>query len=215
MPHRGERVDALFLLLFSGVLFGTHPSPVAGECRCLSGLRRHGFRSHARAFRRHASAKRKGNGTGAPVRAEPAAMADEVERLRGPGGEALCDLPGAFRPDAGTPAPSRLMAMWDSTPPAYADRARLIPPEYRPPVIRRNGDVLPALLVDGRVAGVRRPTAEGAEATAFHPLPAAVWDELAVEAKALAAFLGDRERVVHNRCHHWWAKLPDAATRML
>ncbi|OKJ76490.1 winged helix DNA-binding domain-containing protein [Streptomyces sp. CB02460] len=151
----------------------------------------------------------------APVRAALTAMADEVERLEGPGGEALFDLPGASRPDADTPAPSRLMAMWDSTLLAYADRSRVIPPEYRPLVIRRNGDVLPTLLVDGRVAGVWRPTAEGVEATAFHPLPTAVWDELGSEAEALAAFLGDRERVVYNRYHHWWTKLPDADVRML
>ncbi|MGC4951481.1 winged helix DNA-binding domain-containing protein [Streptomyces sp. DT224] len=151
----------------------------------------------------------------APVRAALTAMADEVERLQGPDGEALFDLPGASRPDAGTPAPSRLMAMWDSTLLAYADRSRVIPPEYRPLVIRRNGDVLPTLLVDGRVAGVWRPTDEGVEATAFHPLPAAVWDELGGEASALTAFLGDRERVVYHRYHHWWAKLPDADVRML
>ncbi|MEU2020739.1 winged helix DNA-binding domain-containing protein [Streptomyces sp. NPDC016469] len=150
-----------------------------------------------------------------PVRAELTAMADEVERLRGPGGEDLFDVPGASRPDAGTPAPSRLMAMWDSTLLAYADRGRVIPPEYRPLVIRRNGDVLPTLLVDGHVAGVWRPTAEGVEATAFHPLPAAVWDQLGAEAEALTAFLGARGRVVYNRYHHWWAKLPDADVRML
>lgn len=151
----------------------------------------------------------------APVRAALTAMADEVERLRGPGGEALFDLPDAPRPDGGTPAPPRLMAMWDSTLLAYADRARVIPPEYRPLVIRRNGDVLPTLLVDGQVAGVWRPTAEGVEATAFHPLPARVWDELGAEAEALTAFLGARERTVYSRYHHWWSKLPDADVRML
>ncbi|WP_405897538.1 winged helix DNA-binding domain-containing protein [Streptomyces sp. NBC_00727] len=151
----------------------------------------------------------------APARAALHALTDEVERLEGPGGEALFDLPGASRPDAGTPAPARLMAMWDSTLLAYADRGRVIPPEYRPLVIRRNGDVLPALLVDGHVAGVWRPTAEGVEATAFHPLPAAVWDELGAEAEALTAFLGARERTVYSRYHHWWAKLPDADVRML
>lgn len=151
----------------------------------------------------------------APVRAALQALTDEVEQLRGPGGEVLFDLPGASRPDGGTPAPARLMAMWDSTLLAYADRGRVIPPEYRPLVIRRNGDVLPTLLVDGRVAGVWRPTAEGVEATAFHPLPAAAWGELGAEAEALTAFLGARERTVYSRYHHWWAKLPDADVRML
>lgn len=151
----------------------------------------------------------------APVRAALQALTDEVEQLRGPDGEALFDLPDAPRPDGGTPAPARLMAMWDSTLLAYADRGRVIPPEYRPLVIRRNGDVLPTLLVDGRVAGVWRPTAEGVEATAFHPLPAAAWDELGAEAAALTAFLGSRERTVYSRYHHWWAKLPDADVRTL
>nr|WP_203602067.1 winged helix DNA-binding domain-containing protein [Streptomyces sp. SID9727] len=151
----------------------------------------------------------------APVRAELTAMGGEVERLRGPDGEVLFDLPGASRPDPGAPVPSRLMAMWDSTLLAYADRSRVIPPEYRPLVIRRNGDVLPTLLVDGFVAGVWRPTAEGVEATAFHPLPSAVWAELGAEAEALTTFLGTRERTVYSRYHHWWAKLPDADVRML
>ena len=62
------------------------------------------------------------------------------------------------------------MAMWDSTLLAYADRTRIVPPEYRQLVIRRNGDVLPALLVDGYVCGVWRPVDDGIEATAFHEL---------------------------------------------
>ena len=48
-------------------------------------------------------------------------------------------------------------AFADSVLLAYADRSRVIPPAYRPLVIRRNGDVLPTLLVDGHVAGVVVP----------------------------------------------------------
>jgi hypothetical protein len=50
--------------------------------------------------------------------------------------------------------------MWDSILLAYSDASRVIAPEYRPLVTRRNGDVLPTLLVDGYVAGVWRPVAE-------------------------------------------------------
>ena len=107
------------------------------------------------------------------------------------------------------------MAMWDSVLLAYADRGRVIPPAYRPWVIRRNGDVLPTLLVDGHVAGVWRPSDDGIEVTAFHPLTPATWDELAEEAQSLTALLGDRETTVYRRYHHWWKKLPEAEVRML
>ncbi|MEU7730944.1 crosslink repair DNA glycosylase YcaQ family protein [Streptomyces sp. NPDC040724] len=151
----------------------------------------------------------------AHVRAALRALDAVVEQLQGPDGDTLFDLPGALRPPAETPAPPRLMAMWDSILLAYADRSRVIPPAYRPLVIRRNGDVLPTLLVDGHVAGVWRPLQGGIEATAFHPLSPATWDGLAEEAQSLRAVLDDRETEVYSRYHHWWAKLPDADVRML
>ncbi|MEW2624946.1 winged helix DNA-binding domain-containing protein [Streptomyces sp. NPDC048106] len=151
----------------------------------------------------------------APVREALRALDGTVEQVQGPDGSTLFDLPDAPRPHAETPAPPRLMAMWDSVLLAYADRSRVIPPAYRPLVIRRNGDVLPTLLVDGYVAGVWRPVDGGVEATAFHPLSPATWDGLAAEAQSLRAFLGDREAEVYRRYHHWWAKLPEAEVRML
>ncbi|MFD8543074.1 winged helix DNA-binding domain-containing protein [Streptomyces sp. NPDC059649] len=141
-----------------------------------------------------------------------------VERLEGPDGSTLFDLPGAPRPPAETPAPPRLMAMWDSVLLAYADRSRVIPPAYRRLVIRSNGDVLPTLLVDGYVAGVWRPVDGGIEATAFHALPAAAWDGLAAEARSMTALLADRETEVYRRFHHWWGKLAlpgEAQVRLL
>jgi hypothetical protein len=75
--------------------------------------------------------------------------------------------------------------------------------------------VLPTLLVDGYVAGVWRPVDGGIEATAFHPLPAGAWDGLAAEARALVAFLADREPLVYRRYDHWWARLPAGDTRLL
>ncbi|NEA99171.1 winged helix DNA-binding domain-containing protein [Streptomyces sp. SID13726] len=152
----------------------------------------------------------------ARVRKALHALTDTVEQLDGPDGTILYDLPGAPRPPADTPAPPRLMAMWDSTLLAYADRGRMIPPDYRPLVIRVNGDVLPTLLVDGRVAGVWRPAeGGGVEATAFHDLTPQTWDGLAEEARSLTALLADREPRVYGRYGHWWAKLPDAETRVL
>ncbi|BBA97350.1 hypothetical protein RVR_3042 [Actinacidiphila reveromycinica] len=151
----------------------------------------------------------------APVREALRALDGTVEQLPGPDGSTLFDLPGAPRPHADTPAPPRLMAMWDSVLLAYADRSRVIPPAYRPLVMRRNGDVLPTLLVDGHVAGVWRALDGGIEATAFHPLPPATWDELAAEAASLRVLLADREAEVYHRYHHWWSKLPQSEVRML
>ncbi|WP_329532731.1 winged helix DNA-binding domain-containing protein [Streptomyces sp. NBC_01450] len=151
----------------------------------------------------------------APVRAALRALDGAVEQLQGPDGVTLYDLPGALRPPADTPAPPRLMAMWDSILLAYADRSRVIPPAYRSVVIRNNGDVLPTLLVDGYVAGVWRPVDGGIEATAFRPLPPAVWDGLATEARSLTTLLAEREAAVYSRYHHWWAKLPEAEVRLL
>ncbi|WP_223777148.1 winged helix DNA-binding domain-containing protein [Streptomyces sp. 135] len=151
----------------------------------------------------------------APVRAALRTLEGTVEALQGPDGGTLFDLPGAPRPAADTPAPPRLLAMWDSVLLAYADRSRVIPPAYRPLVIRNNGDVLPTLLVDGRVAGVWRQVDGAIEATAFHPLSSATWDGLATEARSLLALLTGRGTKVYSRHHYWWAKLPEAEVRLL
>ncbi len=144
------------------------------------------------------------------------ALGDKVERVSGPGGAALFDVAGACVPDEDVVAPPRLLPMWDSILLAYADRGRVIPADYRPVVVRRNGDVLPALLVDGHVAGVWRPVGDGIEATAFHRLDRRAWQGLAAEAAALLAFLADRDPAVYQRYAHWWTKgLPGAEVRLL
>ncbi|MFF7386994.1 winged helix DNA-binding domain-containing protein [Streptomyces scabiei] len=147
------------------------------------------------------------------------AMPEELETLHATDtGQTLYDIPGAPRPPEDTPAPPRLLPMWDSTLLAYADRGRLLPPEYRPYVTRANGDVLPTLLVDGKVAGIWRPLPDSIEATAFHPLPTPVWDALTEEATALHTFLTTRSDPTPYRRHdHWWTKPlpPTAETRVL
>lgn len=115
-----------------------------------------------------------------------------------------------------TPAPPRLLPMWDSVLLAYADRSRVIPPDYRSVIVRRNGDVLPTLLVDGYAAGVWHPVDGGIEVTAFHRLGRETWKAIAAEARALVAFLADREPIVYRRYGHWWAKgIPSAEVRVL
>jgi hypothetical protein len=143
------------------------------------------------------------------------ALGDKVEEVDGPDGVTLFDVPGALLPAEDTVAPPRLLPMWDSVLLAYSDRSRVIPSDYRRLVIRQNGDVLPTLLVDGYVAGVWRPVEGGIEATAFDPLSVDVWRGLEAEARALVAFLADREPSVYRRYAHWWKALPYAEVRLL
>ena len=149
-----------------------------------------------------------------PVQAAVRELGDELVTLDGPAGP-LLDVPGAPLPDEDTPAPPRLLPMWDSVLLAYKDRSRIIPADYRRVVIRSNGDVLPTLLVDGYVAGVWRPVDGVIEATAFHSLPDEAWAGLETEASALLAFLAGRDPVIYRRYWRWWADLPAADVRRL
>ncbi|SDF77395.1 Winged helix DNA-binding domain-containing protein [Lentzea fradiae] len=128
----------------------------------------------------------------------------------------LLDVPHGTVPDEDTPAPPRLMAMWDSTLLAYADRSRMIPEQYRKAVIRTNGDTLPTLLVDGYVAGVWRPAEGGGiELTAFHALTDDQWAGLGEEAVALRKLLADRDPQVYRRYFRWWNSLPAHEVRVV
>lgn len=149
------------------------------------------------------------------VRAAVAALGERLVTFAGPDGAVLHDVPEASIPDDDTPAPPRLLGMWDSVLLAYADRSRIVTDEHRAEVIRRNGDVLPTLLVDGHVRGVWRPVEGGIEATAFEPLADDDWDGLAAEAADLHALLVARDPAVYGRYRHWWDKLPPGDTRLL
>lgn len=145
----------------------------------------------------------------ARVRAAVAALGDRLVHLPGPGGTTLLDLPGATVPEEDVPAPPRLLPMWDSTLLAYADRSRVLPAALRPLVTRSNGDVLPTLLVDGRVVGVWRLLEDRVEAWAFAPVPERDWDGLEHEAARVLSFVRDREPDVYRRYGHWWPRLPE------
>jgi hypothetical protein len=149
------------------------------------------------------------------IRAAVASLGDELVRRSGPGGVELLDVPDGLLPDEDTPAPPRLLPMWDSVLLAYDDRSRVIPPEDRRRLIHQNGDVLPALLVDGSVAGVWRPVDGGIEASAFRRLSKEAWQGLADEAHDLVAFLADRDPQVYRRYGHWWKTLEATEIRVL
>lgn len=149
------------------------------------------------------------------VKAAVRGLGDRLERLDGPDGAELLDVPGGARPSGEVPAPPRLLGMWDNLLLAYHDRSRVIPEAYRRLVIRRNGDVLPSLLIDGRVAGVWRPVDGAIEAAAFHPVPEQTWEQLAGEARALLALLAERDGQPYARHAHWWDTRADAEVRVL
>jgi hypothetical protein len=149
------------------------------------------------------------------VRAAVEKLGDELVRIEGPGGLELLDVPDGSIPAEDSPAPPRLMAMWDSTLLAYVDRSRIIPAEYRKLVTRNNGDVLPTLLVDGYVAGVWRTLDGRIEASAFHRLPGDAWEGLEAEASALRTFLAEREPSPYRRYNRWWQAMPAEEVRLL
>jgi winged helix DNA-binding protein len=78
----------------------------------------------------------------------------ELRTYRDERGRLLLDLPRAPLPDGDAPAPVRFLPKWDSSLLAYAppERTRILPEKYRSTVIRKNGDVIPTVLVDGFVA---------------------------------------------------------------
>lgn len=149
-----------------------------------------------------------------PVHDALRSMDGELEQYEGPGG-VLYDVPAGVVPPEDTPAPPRLMPMWDSALLGYADRSRLIPAVHRKVVIRANGDVLPTLLVDGYAAGVWRPVDRGIEATAFARLSDDAWSGLHAEARDLLPLLADRDPAVYGRYGRWWTGLPAVEVRVL
>lgn len=188
----------------------SRPSPEAGLARLLWRYLEGFGPASARDFAQFALQRQP------PIKAALAMLGDQLVEVVGPDGQVLYDVPDAVVPAADTPAPARLMAMWDSTLLAYADRTRIIPERHRKQVIRRNGDTLPTVLVDGYVAGVWRPTgAGGVEISAFDPWPEDVWIELADEVSSLLALLADRDPTVYSRYARWWEQLDVADTRVL
>lgn len=145
-----------------------------------------------------------------------ASMDDELVQHEGPSGAVMFDTVDGRIPTGDTPAPPRLLGMWDSTLLAFADRSRVIPDEWRPHIIRRNGDVLPTVLVDGHVAGVWRMVDARVEVSAFRDLESGVWSALADEAEGLRSFVADRDPNVYSRYGHWFQKgIPALHTRSL
>jgi hypothetical protein len=123
------------------------------------------------------------------VRAGFDALEPKLTQFEADDGRTLLDLRRAPRPAADTPAPVRFLPEWDHLVLGYDDRTRVLPPEYQPAVIKKNGDVLPTFLVDGLVAGVWRYEDGRVKTEPFAPLPRSARRELEDEGRRLAAFL--------------------------
>ena len=153
------------------------------------------------------------------INAALAVLGDELVTHEGPDGKRLYDVAGLTAPEEGVAAPPRLLPMFDNVLLAYRDRSRVTPEPYRKVISRMNGDTLPAVLVDGYVAGVWRPAptrAVGIEITAFERFDKPTWSALEGEAHDMVAFLADRQPDVYRRYAHWWAKkLPSEEVRVL
>jgi len=148
------------------------------------------------------------------VRSALEALGDELVTLEGPAGT-LYDIVNGVLPDENVAAPPRLLPMWDSVLLAYADRSRVLPEAYRRLVTRSNGDVLPTVLVDGRVCGVWRPLESGIEVTAFAPLAEDAWVALTEEARSVRQLLAGRDGSAYRRYGRWWQEMPAADVRLL
>ena len=120
----------------------------------------------------------------------------QLRRFRDETGRVLLDLPRAPLPDPQTPAPVRFLPKWDHALLAYDDRARILPKELQPTVIRKNGDVLPTFLVDGVVSGIWSVERAKDRATLrlepfAPPLPRRVREELEAEGERLVRWIED------------------------
>ena len=141
---------------------------------------------------------------------EAMATMDDLVEL----GDGLIDLGDHPLPSPDAPAPARLLGMWDNVLLAHADRSRVISDDHRAMVIRRNGDTLPTVLVDGFVAGVWRVVDGGVEVTPFRRLTGRDWADIDGEASALT-WATERDASLFGRYDRWWAQLPDDGRRVV
>jgi uncharacterized coiled-coil protein SlyX len=116
----------------------------------------------------------------------------ELRKFRDERGRDLLDLPRAPLPAGDVPAPVRFLPKWDSSLLAYAppERTRILPEKFRSTVIRKNGDVLPTVLVDGFVAATWNVDRKrGLELEPLRRLTKAERTEIDEEGEQLVAFV--------------------------
>ena len=136
--------------------------------------------------------------------------------LRTADGQELLDIVDAPLPDPETPAPVRLLPMWENALLGYDDRRRILADAYRAEIVRRNGDYLPAILVDGMAAGVWMTEPNGDEGKAglrirwrlFEPVSSADAEAVEAEAARLEAFLAPIDPNTYASYRRLWPSAP-------
>jgi hypothetical protein len=124
-----------------------------------------------------------------PTAIKPALERLDLRRFEDENGKELLDLPRAPLPDPDTPAPARLLPVWDATLLVHARRTGILPEEHRPRVFNaRTPHSVNTFLVDGQVAGTWRYEQGHIELEPFGRLPKQARAELNEEAERLAAF---------------------------
>jgi hypothetical protein len=125
---------------------------------------------------------------------DPALERLELRRFTAADDDApLLDLPRLPLPDAGTPAPPRLLPTWDATLLTHARRAVILREEHRERIFSsRNPHSFPVFLVDGTVAGTWRADGDGrVTLEPFAPLEPADASAARAEADRLETWLAD------------------------
>ncbi|MGH9118591.1 MAG: DNA glycosylase AlkZ-like family protein [Acidimicrobiales bacterium] len=142
------------------------------------------------------------------VRATLDALAGSLEVLEGPSGTSWMTCPVARGP---TRQPRRRLGCWGCGTSACSPTptgAGCCPRDYRKLDLRRNGAVLPALLIDGHVAGVWRPVDGGIQATAFREAAGASVAGAGGRGPGPGGVPGRARPVRLSPLWHWWDDVP-------
>jgi hypothetical protein len=112
-----------------------------------------------------------------------------LRRFASEDGAELVDLPRMPIPDPETPAPARLLPIWDATLLAHARRCQILPDRHRSRVFStKTPQSVATFLVDGQVAGTWRFEKGRVKLEPFERLDGEAKRELEAEAERLAAF---------------------------
>ncbi|MEG3630822.1 winged helix DNA-binding domain-containing protein [Streptomyces poriticola] len=116
-----------------------------------------------------------------------AAVRGELVAFRDERGRELLDLPGALRPDPGTPAPVRFLPAFDNAVLGYHDRSRIIDDAHRGLSVEGARMVL----VDGRVAATWTVEDAVVRVSPLRRFSRADRTAVGEEGRTLASFLSD------------------------